>query len=210
MESTGVIRTQAKQARSIATFESVLRAAGQLFDEVGPESTTTQAIAERAGVSIGTVYHFFPNKAAIETTITRRFGEVLSARLEPLFHRESLRLGAEEICVRSIDALEGAVTQVPGARGLLVSTLGRPRSAPNPYLDRWLANIEEFLKRAAPGLDERRRRAASETYVTMTATLVVAARHSSADLRTQLDEIRSVLIGYTRQLQREAEGALPA
>jgi AcrR family transcriptional regulator len=205
MTESGVVRVRAQQARSIATFERLLRAAGELFDTRGPGPTTTEAIAQRAGVSIGTVYHFFPNKEAIETTITTRFHEVLTARLEPLFHRDSLRLSAEQICVQSIDALEGALTEVPGARGLLASTLGRPRGAAVSYLDRWLTNIEQFLDRAAPGLDPTRRRAAAETYVTLTGALVVAARHPKADLRARLDETRSVLIGYTRQLQHEAD-----
>lgn len=54
-----------KQARSGATVEAILEAAAQIFERRGYAAGTTNRIAERAGVSIGSLYQYFPNEDAI-------------------------------------------------------------------------------------------------------------------------------------------------
>jgi AcrR family transcriptional regulator len=58
-------RKQPRQARSRDTVHAVLRAAAQVFSARGYAATTTNHIAARAGVSIGSLYEYFPNKDAI-------------------------------------------------------------------------------------------------------------------------------------------------
>ena len=56
---------QPKQSRSIEKKESILNAALTMFGEKGYYNTTTNEIAEAAGVSIGTLYAYFENKETI-------------------------------------------------------------------------------------------------------------------------------------------------
>lgn len=58
-------RKRPSQARSLATVDAILNAAAQVFEDRGYASGTTNRIAARAGVSIGSVYEYFPNKDAI-------------------------------------------------------------------------------------------------------------------------------------------------
>ncbi|SEI09033.1 transcriptional regulator, TetR family [Methylobacterium sp. 275MFSha3.1] len=58
-------RKQPRQARSSDLVAAVLEAAAQVLAEVGAARFTTARVAERAGVSIGSLYQYFPNKAAI-------------------------------------------------------------------------------------------------------------------------------------------------
>lgn len=58
-------RKQPIQERSKFTVEAIFEAAIQIFTENGYTGSTTDLIAERAGVSIGTLYQYFPNKKAI-------------------------------------------------------------------------------------------------------------------------------------------------
>lgn len=58
-------RKQPKQARSNELVGSILQAATQVLAKEGAQRFTTARVAERAGVSIGSVYQYFPNKAAI-------------------------------------------------------------------------------------------------------------------------------------------------
>ena len=60
------------QARSEATIDAILMAASKLLFETGYERTTTNKIAEVAGVSIGSLYEYFPGKDAIFVEIRRR------------------------------------------------------------------------------------------------------------------------------------------
>lgn len=53
------------QARSAASVEAILKATVQVLVRVGKEKLTTTRVAERAGVSVGTLYQYFPNKGAL-------------------------------------------------------------------------------------------------------------------------------------------------
>ncbi|OWT73591.1 MULTISPECIES: TetR family transcriptional regulator [unclassified Achromobacter] len=58
-------RKQPKQARSTELVAAILQAAEQVLAEEGATRFTTARVAEKAGVSIGSLYQYFPNKAAI-------------------------------------------------------------------------------------------------------------------------------------------------
>jgi len=58
-------RKQPQQARSTELVATILEAAVQVLRMEGAQRFTTARVAERAGVSIGSVYQYFPNKAAI-------------------------------------------------------------------------------------------------------------------------------------------------
>jgi AcrR family transcriptional regulator len=60
------------QKRSRATVNEVLSAAAQVFEAHGYAAGTTNRIAARAGVSIGTLYQYFPSKEAIAVAILER------------------------------------------------------------------------------------------------------------------------------------------
>jgi len=59
------LRKQPKQARSNDLVSAVLDAAVQVLTTEGAQRFTTARVAERAGVSVGSLYQYFPNKAAI-------------------------------------------------------------------------------------------------------------------------------------------------
>ena len=58
-------RKQPKQDRSNELVAAILEAAIQVLTKEGAQRFTTTRVAERAGVSVGSVYQYFPNKAAI-------------------------------------------------------------------------------------------------------------------------------------------------
>ena len=58
-------RKRPTQARSRATVEAILVAAAQVLRRRGYAGATTDRIAERAGVSVGSLYQYFPNKDSI-------------------------------------------------------------------------------------------------------------------------------------------------
>ncbi|MBE0604637.1 MAG: helix-turn-helix transcriptional regulator, partial [Deltaproteobacteria bacterium] len=65
-------RKQPVQKRSRATVEDILAAAAQVFEDHGYANGTTNRIAEQAGVSIGTLYQYFPSKEAIAVALLER------------------------------------------------------------------------------------------------------------------------------------------
>lgn len=60
------------QARSAYTVEAIFEASIQVLLELGTERLTTTLVAQRAGVSVGTLYQYFPNKQALLQTVLER------------------------------------------------------------------------------------------------------------------------------------------
>jgi AcrR family transcriptional regulator len=80
------LRKQPQQARSTELVAIILEAAVQVLAKEGAQRFTTARVAERAGVSVGSVYQYFPNKAAIlfrlQTDEWRQTTELLRSILE--------------------------------------------------------------------------------------------------------------------------------
>lgn len=66
------LRKQPIQNRSKATVKVILLAAAQVFEVHGYAAGTTNRIASRAGVSIGTLYQYFPSKEAIAVALLEK------------------------------------------------------------------------------------------------------------------------------------------
>lgn len=74
-------RKKPRQARSQATVDVILDAATRVFSATGFDEANTNVIAERAGVSIGSLYQYFPNKLALLAGVRERHLRHFSACL---------------------------------------------------------------------------------------------------------------------------------
>jgi AcrR family transcriptional regulator len=130
-------RRRPKQARSQATYDSILEAAGQMLEREGAEGLNTNRIAERAGVSIGTLYQYFPDKAAILLATARR------SLVLPDVGFIALQKALMAALVRTLeDLLRGGSTARAGGR--------RPRGPVEPL--RPMRNSEPLEQRLLAGL----------------------------------------------------------
>lgn len=75
------MRRHSRQAHSQERVNQILDVAKQMFITEGYNATTTNAIAAKANVSIGSLYQFFPDKEAIVQALTSRYVAVLQQRL---------------------------------------------------------------------------------------------------------------------------------
>jgi AcrR family transcriptional regulator len=74
-------RKKPRQERSAATVAAIIQAAAYILRKRGYAGTTTNLIAERAGVNIASLYQYFPNKEAILGALIQRHGEEVRAAL---------------------------------------------------------------------------------------------------------------------------------
>lgn len=65
-------RKTPRQTRARITYAAILESATQLLSKTGLDGFNTNAIAERAGTSIGTLYQYFPNKEAVMLELIHR------------------------------------------------------------------------------------------------------------------------------------------
>ena len=71
-----------RQSRSTATVEAIYEATIQVLLTDGTARLTTTSVAERAGVSVGTLYQYFPNKQALFFAVNDRYLDMLAQRVE--------------------------------------------------------------------------------------------------------------------------------
>ncbi|SHM05703.1 transcriptional regulator, TetR family [Streptomyces yunnanensis] len=85
LPAPALLRRAPVQRRSAQRLARILDACAELLDETGYEDLSTRAVAGRAGVPIGSVYRFFPNKRAMAEALARRnldaYADRISARL---------------------------------------------------------------------------------------------------------------------------------
>ena len=71
-ERSRLPRKRPTQERARRTVDAILEAAAEVFDAHGFDGGTTERIVERAGVSVGSLYQYFPNKLAVVRALLER------------------------------------------------------------------------------------------------------------------------------------------
>lgn len=93
----------AKQQRSKMLMRSVREATLELMAKLGPEEITTVKIAERAGISIGSLYRYYPNKQAIFTDIYDEALRNTDAFLRANMRRDRQQQSMEELIREGVE-----------------------------------------------------------------------------------------------------------
>lgn len=179
-------RKEPKQSRSAELVATILEAATQVLAKEGATRFTTGRVAERAGISIGSLYQYFPNKAAIlfrlQNDEWRQTTDMLRTiladttqpplvRLRTLVH-EFIRSECEEAQMRgALDDAAPLYRDAPQAR--------EARAAGESVFN-------DFMREVLPELAEDKRALARDLIST---TLSAVGRDFSASPRTG-DEIK--------------------
>jgi len=79
------------QARSAASVDAILQATIQVLLHVGKDRLTTTRVALRAGVSVGTLYQYFPNKSALLQAVLKRHLDAVTSAVERACEEQSGR-----------------------------------------------------------------------------------------------------------------------
>ena len=88
--NTEYLRKKPKQIRSKLMFDSILEASTRVLEEVSFKKFTTNKVAEAAGISIGSLYQYFPNKQSILIELERIAIDEMAANIESLFFEDNL------------------------------------------------------------------------------------------------------------------------
>jgi AcrR family transcriptional regulator len=118
----GVIRRAPSQARSLAKIELMFEAALRILETEELTALTTNRVAAVAGVSIGTLYQYFPDKEALLLALVRREVEATFAQLTSIHaNTEALKNTASRTLPTDATLLE---RQVRRAVRVMVNALG--------------------------------------------------------------------------------------
>ncbi|CAH0350267.1 MAG: TetR family transcriptional regulator [Sphingobium sp.] len=192
-------RKQPKQARSSGLVTAVLEAAVQVLMKEGAQRFTMARVAERAGVSVGSLYQYFPNKAAIlfrlQSDEWRQTSNLLRAILEDKQRppRERLRILTHAF-LRS-ECEEAAV------RGALNDAAPLYRDAPEAIAAKTSAHaaISQFMEEVLPHRSDAQRALVADLLKT---TLSQVGKHFSetpradAEIDAYSDAMADMLSAY--------------
>jgi AcrR family transcriptional regulator len=161
------MRKQPQQIRSQRRVEKILAAAIEMFREVGFDAATTNEIAARAEVSIGSLYQFYPNKSAILNALGTRCLADLRLLLDQAIAEDSLEIPFEALLDRVFAALRIFSRQNDGLFAAIAKspTLGEFISAEQQFIDEIIRRLEFNLEHRSPGLEPNKRHIMAKTCV---------------------------------------------
>ncbi|HVV93184.1 MAG TPA: TetR/AcrR family transcriptional regulator [Hyphomicrobiales bacterium] len=147
-----------RQARARATVEAIVVATAQLLTDHGFEALTTAEVAERAGVSIGSLYQYFPNKQALAAAVVDHYGEQFADAFV-----EALGARAPATLAESVDAMihatlvahphEPALHRAMIELAPRVGRVERTREVANRIAGEITAELTRHRREIAPDLD---------------------------------------------------------
>lgn len=190
------------------------------FADVGYEAATTEAIAERAGTSIGSLYQFFPHKRALFDAVAQRYQGRASAFFVSLVEEGSSMTAAaaasgapaetvEMLIDTTLDAFWKFVRTSKGFRAVWVNghlshELLDSESKLNEEAARRVAELAEVF---APHLSPKRREVVSTMLVEVAGLMLFAASRRKEPLASSLiEETKTLLKRYATMVFAEDSG----
>lgn len=193
-------RKRPSQARSRDTVDVILRAAARVFAAQGYAAGTTNRIAEAAGVSVGSLYEYFPNKDALLVALMEAHIAEGQALLEQAAASVTLRsLSLRSAARQLVEAMIALHARDRALHRVLFEEAPLP-----PRLRRQLADAERVIAARVATYLQRHPEVTAPDPV-LAATVVVQAVealthklvvHGSDDLAAQADELVALVVAY--------------
>lgn len=196
-------RKRPQQARSSELVSAILQAATQVLELEGATRFTTARVAERAGVSIGSLYQYFPNKAAIlfrlQSEEWQRTGDLLGSILR------DRRVRARERLHQLTRAFLHSECEEAAMRTALNDAAPLYRDAPEVAAARAAGEnvVGDFLQELLPNLDEQSRLRAADL---INSTLGNVGKHfsetprSDAEIQAYASDMADMFCAWIREM----------
>jgi AcrR family transcriptional regulator len=191
------------QARSIATFANILRASSEIIIERGVQGLNTNVVAERAGVNIGTVYHYFPDKTAILVELFRidqeRQAAPVMEKLREIADAPDLNQWTNEVFDLAIQLRNAgpATAQLRRAFRAVPELVDIDRGETEKYLD----FISSLLRVRFVGISKERARAATRLLIDLTTKVLDETQELGDQAAAYIEEGRIALKCYLFSLE---------
>jgi AcrR family transcriptional regulator len=194
---SAALRHRPKQLRGQRTVEHILRSAEAVFAESGFETATTNAIAARAGVSIGSLYQFFSSKDAILEAMASRYLEQTHLVLFKTLESEE-QFELDYLLTTLLDTLIKLQEQRPYfLQCLRQSSLSPVTKAVREFSGATSAQVLKLLERGLSDQNPKLMALRARVCVETISALLPLAVHSKGRERAQaVDEIKLMLQRY--------------
>ncbi|WP_299488129.1 TetR family transcriptional regulator [Acaryochloris sp. IP29b_bin.137] len=198
--SSSYLRRQPKQQRGKDRVDKILNAAADIFDQVGYEAATTHQIAAKAGTAVGSLYQFFPNKAAIFNAMELRHIERVKLFWSELNTPEVVQLPLRQMMHQLITAAVG-LFEHPVSRAIFIqfyTSQDMFQSIDESMTQEAINFLADILRQRNPSLPDKQCSLLAEVCVhSSNAVTLSALRTTDLEHRQRLaEQIENLLTSY--------------
>ncbi|MCP4539573.1 MAG: TetR/AcrR family transcriptional regulator [Chloroflexi bacterium] len=194
------MRRTPQQTRSQQRVDLILNVSADLFAEIGYGAVTTNAIAERAGVSIGSLYRYFLDKDAILRALSNRHYEQVQVLFDDVCTKDTVYLPLAVLIDRLIDAFVDLHLECPAYKQILLgSDVSADIAAASESLDQEIIErMAGVLILTAPNLGEQQAHlVATVCKAQVKALLAMITPSSDQEFQSQIiAEMKRMLVAY--------------
>jgi len=212
MTEDTTMRRQPKQARSQQRVDHLIETAAALFAQHGYDAVTTNAIAERAGVSIGSLYQFFPNKEAILDGLAEHYARDMRGMMGQTLSAQATDWPLTPLISRLIDDLMAFNTSHAGFEVIFLSASLSVQGtlAVLALHQEMVGAVEGMMALHFPGLDPARRHVAAVVGIAIVKGLLPLADPPDSLPPPQVAaEVKMTILAYMRSVLLQAGQPLP-
>lgn len=202
------MRRTPRQERGRQRVAAILEAAEAVFGAVGYEAATTNQIAAHAGVPIGSLYQYFPNKEALLHAVAAQYRLAASAALDAALTDELRSLPVEALGARLLETMVAFGTARIGLTKIVLQAGANDTlaAAAAGLMSDATERLAAALAARAPTRDPARHRLAARVALTAVMALLglitAEKAHGSAHAEALLTETRTLLVAYLAAHER--------
>lgn len=196
-------RREPRQARSIERVETILRTAAEVVSRQGVDGTTMSALARAAGMSLASLYRYFPNKTAIIHAIARQHVVRLDAVLREHLQELDLEKGLDDL----IDVYARFYRHEPGYKEIWsgVESMPELQELDRQELDMNASEVFRHSAHMMPDVPRERRWIASLMVPRTCASLLrLASTLPEEEAEPLVQELKQMVRAYLRELIQPA------
>jgi AcrR family transcriptional regulator len=192
-------RKQPRQVRAQATVSAILEATAHILSESGYDALTTNHVAAKAGVSIGSLYQYFPSKEALVGELMDRHCDRMNALFGEVFLKAQ-RLSPQELTREVVGAIYRAKRENPELSRVLREQL--PHMGRLRRLEESLAEITSVVasylaqRKALLRVEDPARAAFYAVELGESLTMASVIKRKGDDADTVIDEITDIVVRY--------------
>ena len=193
------LRKLPTQARSRARVASILKAAGALLGEVGYDGLSTNLVAERANVPVGSIYQFFQDKDDIVAALVEQFQDRILRLASQQLDAATAAQDRRAFIARLVDGIAGIQAEASAFVCVFSGSQSHPRfdSLARDLRRTLVRHLDHVFAEAFPRLpkDDRNRMLAAWSDITG-AMIANLDRSKPAERGKLLEELKTVLCAY--------------
>ncbi|MEZ5529127.1 MAG: TetR/AcrR family transcriptional regulator [Porticoccaceae bacterium] len=199
-------RNRPAQQRSLERRQQILDTTAALLERVGFDDLTTILVAKELGISVGTLYHYYPNKQAILHALGVSWLEEMSAALQDIASWEVENLSVKVVVDRAIERLAEVYRNQRGLLPLVQALWAVPelRKLDEEHDNLVLGQMSRLFQRMEISADKGELNRLGKVFLELThALLLMAVNQSASPARQSLADLKFLVYSLLNK-HREA------